>query len=187
MKPIIFLDIDGVLNGHRPTDNGYNTIEKDNVSAFNDILDNVDAEIVISSAWRYLVHNGSMTVRGFEQLLISHGVKCSQKVVDITRRDNDQCECSLQDRVDGIFEWIDENNLLSSFIVIDDLPLPLNYNFYQTNGNLGLTIEDAKSIRSIMEPLYKPVPQRIMPSSPAKINAEVKATIRELAEIQAKK
>jgi hypothetical protein len=150
MKSIIFLDIDGVLNGHVPTENGYNTVEKSNAAALNYILDNTDSNVVISSAWRYLIHSGSMTLRGFENLLISHGIKCSNRVIGLTRRDKDQCECSLKDRVDAILEWVTDNNV-KKYMIIDDLHLPILENFYRTNGNIGLTMEDAINIKFILE------------------------------------
>jgi hypothetical protein len=62
---IIFLDIDGVLNRHILQNNGYCGIEQPHVQALNYILAKVpEAKIVVSSAWRYMVHQQAMTLKG---------------------------------------------------------------------------------------------------------------------------
>ncbi len=74
---IVFLDIDGVLNGHERFKNGYCGIRQENVKQLNALLEAVSsAEIVISSSWRYMIKEESMTIDGFSNLLLSHGVNC---------------------------------------------------------------------------------------------------------------
>lgn len=73
--PVIFLDIDGVLNGH-----DYNPVSQSNpiwpekIMLLNHILQKTGAKIVICSAWRYMVHGGAITLTGFEYLLRTHGL-----------------------------------------------------------------------------------------------------------------
>ena len=71
---ILFLDIDGVLNGHEQDAQGYNRIQPGPVVHLNRILAETEARLVISSSWRYLVHSGAMTLEGFSYMLITHGI-----------------------------------------------------------------------------------------------------------------
>ena len=70
--PILFLDIDGVLNGHEQDAHGYCRIQAGPVVHLNRILAETEARLVIASSWRYLVHSGAMTLeelRGRGQLV----------------------------------------------------------------------------------------------------------------------
>ncbi len=72
---LIFLDIDGVLNSHKAlAANGINTINRDLMDRFNRIVAETGAHVVISSAWRYMVHRGAMTLDGFRYMLMTHGL-----------------------------------------------------------------------------------------------------------------
>lgn len=74
MNPVIFLDIDGVLNGHNFNEMAMsNIIERRCVKLLNWILLDTGARIVLSSAWRYMIHGG-MSLQGFDYLLRTHGV-----------------------------------------------------------------------------------------------------------------
>ena len=85
---IVFLDIDGVLNSHKPHPNGYCGISPECAQRFNHILDKFpDVKLVISSSWRYLVHSGSMTIIGLENLFLSHGLNFKGRIEGITRED----------------------------------------------------------------------------------------------------
>src|SRR4051812_40049868 len=73
---IVFLDLDGVLNGHERFENGYYGIRQENVAELNFLLKSVPtAKIVLISSWRYMLYD-SMTLDGFTNLLLSHGVNC---------------------------------------------------------------------------------------------------------------
>jgi hypothetical protein len=85
---LLFLDIDGVLNDHRPHQNGYSGIQSDKVCHLNRILEQCpDVQLVISSAWRYTVLNRWMTLQGFEHLLLTHGVDCVDRLHGVTAAD----------------------------------------------------------------------------------------------------
>ena len=70
---ILFLDCDGVLNSKRKFPTGYFGIDPAGMFFLNHILDETKAQVVISSAWRYLVLGGSMTLEGMEYLFRTHG------------------------------------------------------------------------------------------------------------------
>lgn len=112
---IIFLDIDGVLNGHTRFPNGYCGTRWECVEQFNRILAETGADVVVSSAWRYLVLSGSMTLKGLENLLLSHGVDCLGKVVGVTSSDEDIPDRGLQVR-----HWMNEHGDGRRCVVLDD-------------------------------------------------------------------
>lgn len=142
--PIIFLDIDGVLNDHVAHQNNYCGTKKECVDNFNLILKYVpEVKIVISSAWRYMIIQGSMTLKGFEQLLLTHGVNCYNKLIGITQSDE-----FITERSEQIADWIIKNNV-EKYVVLDDLPLNIP-KFVQTNGNIGLTVKLAEKVIGIL-------------------------------------
>lgn len=94
MRPLLFLDIDGVLNGHQWSHLGDScTIQAPCIAALNFILSRADPEIVLSSAWRYLLHGKDMTLLGFGYLLRTHGagpmLYPGTRIIGITLRDED--------------------------------------------------------------------------------------------------
>ena len=137
---IIFLDIDGVLNNHIAHKNYYcgSTIEC--VDNFNSILEyHDDAKIIISSAWRYLIHKKHMTIVGFENLLLTHGVDCYQKILDCTRKDYQIYEPRENQILEKVYDL-----KLTKWIAIDDLELNLGDKQIKTVSETGLTTELAK-------------------------------------------
>jgi hypothetical protein len=140
----IFLDIDGVLNGHAAFENHYCGIKPECVDAFNKLLDHFfNAKIVIASAWRYMIIKGTMTLKGFEYLLLSHGINCSGKVLSHTREDTD----AVEPRIDQILDWLKENDPeCDDWLSLDDLYLH-HKNCYQTDGMVGFTLGDLDMIK----------------------------------------
>lgn len=158
---ILFLDIDGVLNDHGQMMNLYCGIHPDKVERLNTIINATNCYIVISSAWRYMILGGDMTIRGFEHMLVSHGVNCCQRIIGHTPSDND-----VDTRGKQITEWI--NNGLPpimaqfktahfKYVVVDDLNKEIGiqiseagHPLVQTNGDIGLTDSDVERIISIL-------------------------------------
>jgi hypothetical protein len=131
---IIFLDIDGVLNGHVAFGNGYCGIRQENVAELNHLLQEVpDAKIVISSSWRYMMPD-SMNLDGFCNLLLSHGIDgYDTRLVDKKGvRFNRIIGYTLHDEKLGgrngrgkqILHWLVNNNFNPRFdrhVVLDDM------------------------------------------------------------------
>lgn len=140
----IFLDIDGVLNDHTPCENHYCSTKRESVYQFNRLLDHFfDAQIVIASAWRYMIIKGAMTLKGFEYLLLSHGINCSGKILGHTREDMEATES----RIDQILDWLKENDPdCDDWISLDDMELG-HKNCYKINGNIGFCAEDLKILQ----------------------------------------
>lgn len=81
---LIFLDIDGVLNGHKFCKAAQSTgIDPTRVRELNRIVRRTGAAVVLSSAWRYMVHGKAMTLDGFGYMLRTHGV-AGVKLVGLT-------------------------------------------------------------------------------------------------------
>ncbi len=69
----LFLDIDGVLNCHDARPNGYCGIHPGKVRLLDQIVERTGCRIVLASAWRYMILNGSMNLDGFKNILLIHG------------------------------------------------------------------------------------------------------------------
>lgn len=159
--PVIFLDIDGVLNDHTHMENMYCGTKPSCVKVFNSILDSLPtAKIVISSAWRYMMLRGELTVGGFEMLLLTHGVKCHGRVIGHTDADGPVDEepshldvdswnrAGLKWRREQIRDWVAKNNVLN-YVVIDDLDLEMHEQ-YRTVGTVGLTPDCASKVLELV-------------------------------------
>lgn len=187
-KPTLFLDVDGVLNGHdRPDGSPYCTIRPTNVAAFNLILRERSPQIVLSSAWRYMVHGRSMKLDGFAYMLHTHGVvPIVNRIVGLTCPDEHCAHCGHRHtrrrgntlafdsdglalcrrcgkhsrRGDQIARWLAENPTEGPYVVLDDLDLGIiaaGHPFVQTDGTAGLTEADA---REVIELLATPAERR---------------------------
>lgn len=165
-KPLIFLDIDGVLNDHAwDTEVMCGQIQQDKVARLNHILHVTGARIVLSSAWRYIIHRGESNLMGLEWLFRSHGILMN-RLISYTRPDT----AEQPPRWDGdlhtwirtnergvqIADWLAEFTASaaeqpSPYVAIDDLDLGISeagHPFVQTNGAVGLTDGDVlQSIR----------------------------------------
>lgn len=164
---LIFLDIDGVLNDHEPLSNRVmcGKLHESKVRRLNLLIQETGASIVLSSAWRYLVHRGEMNLTGLGWLLRSHGViDC---LVGVTRPDS-------MDRPawDGKTPWIPCANergkqisdyldtcivalgfTCTQYVVIDDLDLGISeagHPFVQCKSDRGLTWADYDKAMAIL-------------------------------------
>lgn len=120
---IIFMDIDGVLNNHDfGTEAQSCKIDPACVQRMNRIIRETDARVVLSSAWRYMVHGHAMTLEGFHYMLRTHGFigslnGCHRLIVDLTCRDGD-----IPGRPDQIKAWL--ANCIPpgpAYVIVDDL------------------------------------------------------------------
>lgn len=150
VKPLIFLDIDGVFNDHSVMENKYCTIQYDKMLLFNQLA---PADIVITSAWRYLMLEKTMTLRGFTHLLSSHGLSENFNIIDRLPPDTPGCPRGVQ-----IHRWLQFNiphndRKTLKYVVLDDLDLDItlyNLTFVQTIGTVGLTQEDIERCKQLL-------------------------------------
>lgn len=142
---VIFLDIDGVLNDHTPVVGNYCGINRRPARNFCRLL-NRNTQVVISSAWRYMVHGGAMTIEGFRYMLATHGIFAN--ILGVTPTDE-----TVLSRADQIMFTIYEHKI-SRFVVLDDLDLGLSEKFgnrfVKVNGKRGLTMWDVKRAAKVL-------------------------------------
>jgi len=108
---IIFLDIDGVLNNPKCLCNDYrNVLKRECVKAFNKIIDETGADIVISSSWRKLFEFDKLAA-----MLKTYGVKGD--IIGTTPSIN----TIGSQRGDEIAVWLDNvGEEVESFVILDD-------------------------------------------------------------------
>lgn len=160
MHNLVFCDIDSVLNIKGDYDHfaETNTIRPELMDRLNSILINTAAHLVVTSAWRYVVHNGWMTLNGFDYLLRSHGLG-ARCLKGVTRKDGGPLatkngmtypEC---DRNQQIHDWFRDNPMIASFtgryIILDDINFEgfdsnvPQRKFIQTDPLIGLSQQNA--------------------------------------------
>ncbi len=120
-KPVIFLDIDGVIEtiywekdqdgtwsynvhkyGHEEINN------KQAIGWLNELYKKVPYDVVVSSSWRYKMNKDE-----FQELFTRSGFDPKIKVIDTT-------PILYQQRGLEIQKWLDDNNFKEKFIIIDD-------------------------------------------------------------------
>ena len=138
MINLVFLDIDGVLNSVASATR-YRTDKRfgdENVAAFNRIIDQTSARIVISSTWRF-----GRTDAELGHVLRQQGVH--GEIVGSTDRDFEGEGCP---RGSLIQRWLDaQTEKPDRFIILDDNAdmRPLRDRLVQTDSKVGLTDADA--------------------------------------------
>lgn len=164
---LIFLDIDGVLNNHSHCDEAKSSrIEADRVRLLNMLLKATGAKVVLSSAWRYLVHRGDMQVSGIDWLLRSHGM-LADRLIGITQPDTMTRDAYngdpkswpvVNERGQQIVDWMDAwfnqgGEDIEGFVAIDDLDLGITragVPLVLTEGSVGLTPVDIRKAAHVL-------------------------------------
>lgn len=150
MNKLLFLDIDGVLNGHQKNPAGVCGIDPYCAELLNHIIEVTDCQLVITSAWRYLIHSGSMTTTGFERMLQTHGVKAYKRIAGLTRTDADVSD--KHERGKQISDWLRRKNCI--YCVVDDdgeLGIPeAGHPFVKVNGKNGIGWTDTEKIIELL-------------------------------------
>ena len=125
-KTVIFLDIDGVLNSYGCEDKIGHIIgvEDEKIGYLKEIVDFLDAEIVLSSSWRAywkkeLLSDGVRSWKGntpfrygryLNLKLEKYGLKISDKTIDLHWRN----------RALEILNYLENNPDIDRFIILDD-------------------------------------------------------------------
>lgn len=144
IRPVIFLDFDGVLNteqyqaqlaieGKLGKDAWGPLFDPRSVANLRKILEATDAAIVISSSWRWLFRLGSL--------------RMMWEVRELPGEIIDTIPCGAQyiSRGEDIECWLDRNDR-PDYIIIDDLDdfFPSQHDRYvETNPIVGITEADA--------------------------------------------
>lgn len=179
MMQLLYLDIDGVLNRHERHANGYSGLHPYPTGLMNRLLAAMpDVQLVLSSAWRYQLHNGNMTMAGIETLLLTHGLDCYQRIHSVTASDEAATEGQfLGNRTaPEYWEWLKVNGtrvraeqiaahlqgvrrqpnmdgVPVAFAIVDDLEVPAP-RLVRTDPSVGL---DVQHVQQLADWLTKPV------------------------------
>ncbi len=179
MIRLIFLDIDGVLNDHGCDPMSLcGEIHSGKVRLLNRLLFCTGAQLVLSSAWRYIIHRQEANIVGMDWLLRSHGLHAGRmfgvregRPIPDTPHGFTHADTMVRMVYDGvprnwpaenergsqIQRWIDDLWVHRKYgedlrhVVIDDLDLGISaagHPFVRTNGKIGLTDNDVD--RAIM-------------------------------------
>ena len=161
---VLFLDIDGVLNGHEYDDEAAScNIRRELVKILNRVITETGCKIVLSSAWRYMILGGQMTEQGFGYMLRTHGLICRggsmNLIVGHTREDDpsvDPKDLREDERAMQIKDWLAWRSQFTppviAFATVDDeeqgfakhgIPAVI------TDGKTGLTEADADRLIEI--------------------------------------
>lgn len=134
---IIFLDIDWVLVKFNENTNDLNPELVENLKH---ILNNANADIVISSDRRFDMALLNGVFAKFDIPFISTTRLEEDKIYDFTDHG------IITSRENDILEYLKWNKKqIFKYVIIDDLPLKMS-NFYKTNSNIGLTREISDKI-----------------------------------------
>lgn len=141
--PVLFLDVDGVLNDHR-----FTGIDHQKTEILNTVIYRcLNLKIVLSSAWRHEIIGGDMTLRGFETMLRACGLRAGGRLVGCTDDDGNDFE---NDGRANLIRKFAAQHKLTQWAAIDDMPLALpDHRFVRTDGDVGITKEDAEKLLSI--------------------------------------
>jgi hypothetical protein len=133
---IIFLDVDGVLNGHEwiNQDGFVPKINKPQARHLYILLRQSAAKVVLISSWRSMVHSGKMDLRGMNSLFKSHGIR-NIDVIDVLPP-HDPALNHRDDRTILLNQWVSEHRP-KSYVVLDDLPLDVK-NLIRPDPGMGL-------------------------------------------------
>lgn len=120
-KPVIFLDFDGVvetiyweeaedgtfsINIHKSNPYGLNN--KQAIGWLNELYKRVPYDVVVSSTWRYFY-----SLESLQHLFVKSGFNPEINVIGTT-------PVLYQQRGYEIQQWIDDNNFIGDFVIIDD-------------------------------------------------------------------
>jgi len=157
IKPIIFLDFDGVLetiyweqedsgewtlNSRKQGSRGDRYLNnKQAIGWLNELYKKIPYDIVVSSTWRM-----SRSVETLQNIITNSGFLKEIKVIDKT-------PVLYQQRGWEIQKWIDDNNFKGKFIIIDDDSdmCDLIGLLVRTDCQLGFTIYDYQKALRLLE------------------------------------
>lgn len=131
---VIFLDVDGVLNHGKQIEK----VEDNKIELLNQIVKRTNAEIVLSSDWRYWLDTDDEDVILLERKLGSVGIDIMSST-PITKHGYRGAE---------IYQWINEwaGEKIEKFVILDDRDdmKPYMNRLIQTSFNLGLQEKHVK-------------------------------------------
>jgi len=147
VKPIIFLDFDGVLNAFDEP----RILSEKCVSAFNYLLEQTDADVVVSSTWRVL-----RSIEELRLILETAGFKYPERIIGVTPiayKDRKKLNILLGVRRGREIEaWLKEHPKVKNFVILDDDTdmEPFMDRLIKINSDKGLTLRNVKKVLKLL-------------------------------------
>jgi hypothetical protein len=154
LMKVIFLDIDGVLNSEKFFKNNPSVaIDRNSVSILKDIIDKTGAVIVMSSGWKLWFDDNMMPRHRYSKylfdILCEFDIKLYGKTPDFSTDEIRINKIFSYVKAEEIIAWLDNHENVDKYVIIDDLDLKneeINAHLIKTNGQIGITEEDAMRI-----------------------------------------
>lgn len=154
MKPLVFLDFDGVCNSaeFRARFGFVEPLEPECLFDLLSLLNQTGADVVISSSWR--CDNGWNTLEGMKENFVRAAIEAGCPV-GVAQRIADRfigmtLDFCSKNRAEEIFEWLWANEHTGPFVVLDDdkeifqAPEIFMDRIVFTNDRLGITQSDVQ-------------------------------------------
>lgn len=154
-RPTLFLDLDGVGNGHEKVSAAADCcgLNLSSVLELNRVVHATGCQVVVASAWRYMLTRGQMTLGGFWYMLRTHGFTANgdaNPVVGWTREDRAPGES----RAAQCGEWAAAAGLSGRYAAVDDMDLGYTaaaFPVVLTDGKVGLTAARADALIALLK------------------------------------
>ncbi len=153
MSPLIFLDIDGVLNNNRWMDkNGFGTLDPFNIQMLVKLVQLTNADLVISSDWRRYYSYDVLCRR-----LITEGIPARFVGATPCLEPEDNTDEEIIPRGLEIDSWLKTNQWQGPFCILDDLSdmHPHQDRLIQTNDDFGLVELDVEKAVFLLSEIPK--------------------------------
>ena len=157
MKPVIFLDMDGVVVTDESIRNaGAQSADTRCVAHLNAIVEQSDADIVISSSWRM-----KYSLDEIKSVLCSAGFQWPDRVIGATdhlhyRYENGRA-AGRAERSDEIRQWLNVNHRERFVILDDDFDAEITGHFVRTPATNGLSPDHVEQAVGILRTRRKPL------------------------------
>jgi hypothetical protein len=150
--PILFLDVDGVLNRCGMSNQG---LETDKCDLLADLCRNTGCQVVVSSTWRWIPHCYERLLAMFQSRGIPHAGKteCMSAPTGATRADGVAILRQVPRR-DEIAEWLSWHPEVTRYAIVDDdSDADDGTGRYVKTGSFeGLTPEKAAQLEALLTP-----------------------------------
>lgn len=165
---IIFLDVDGVLNGnfwnetHQKEISDLTKIDMKCVHLLSELVRETGANVVMHSAWRSMFNNqmqpmGKMSKKLYD-MLRSAGVTLYDRTPDFATEEIRKAKKYSLVKAKEILAYLKSHKDVDSWVVLEDLDLhneKVSVHQVRTNQDTGLTPENIRAAKKILNNSFK--------------------------------
>lgn len=140
-RSVVFLDFDGVVND-RPAWAEGPVFHLPQCARLQAILETTGAHIVLTTTWRHRIHDGAMTLAGFQRMLHAHDITAAK--VDAALPPG-----PMSERWRQIQAYVAAHGV-TSFVVLDDVAMPTD-RLVRTDGHTGLADAHVRQAQELLK------------------------------------